>query len=452
MFCMVSSELGNQNNRFDLNDHDISNFLHTNIFQIHEDMKNNEGKRIMYMRPNKYVPSKIPAHIIIKSLYYVLECLTADPEVAENGFIFVCDMKNWNMKNFSTEYASEFFKVVDQKFPLIITQFILVNPPKMFPMVWKMIKPMMSASFASKWLLVSGSKFSSMCDPKNIPVELGGKTISDPLDFISLRCQKENIDLVPQMINRWNINSCNSSKSSTRSLNGTVTLATPPATPLPTRRPVDYCNNSNNNNNNQREHGESSVSNILLFDKKNNIQINYDRHIDTVSNRSRRTSYTSCSSLDSLASSSFSLVSNSDSSSDLNIMMPSIETQVDNMDNNFASYNDVDVSEMDSDGSGDCNGVEHGDIEVQDSGERRFHRRPHGASVGSEDRPGYSRSSLSLVSSASSDRISTTANPSPSLLSNLINQQASQSMSESLDDSVRQDILCPLQGSISFNF
>lgn len=47
-----------------------------------------------------------------------------------------------------------------RRFPVRIRKFVLVNAPVMFPLVWRLIKPMMSEDLASKFTFVKDANVS----------------------------------------------------------------------------------------------------------------------------------------------------------------------------------------------------------------------------------------------------------------------------------------------------
>nr|KAJ3421376.1 hypothetical protein HK105_003719 [Polyrhizophydium stewartii] len=170
--------LGDSAKRLDITH--VHHFLLTGILQV-PGTTDRDGFPIIYMRPNQYLPGKIPAHFVVNALVYQLEVLTSDPKAAMYGFTFVCDMQNWGWSNFSVSYASSFFATLQGRFPVRVRKFVLVNAPSMFPLVWKIIRPMMSSDFAAKWKLVTSEGLVEIIDPANAPVELGG-TMATP-DF-----------------------------------------------------------------------------------------------------------------------------------------------------------------------------------------------------------------------------------------------------------------------------
>ncbi|KAI8612051.1 CRAL-TRIO domain-containing protein [Chytriomyces sp. MP71] len=116
-------------------------FLLTGILEVLPNVKDRDGLPIVYMRPNSYLPGVIPWQHVVNALVYLLEFLTTtDETAAKYGFTFICDMKDWGWSNFGTSYAANFFAILSGRFPVRIRKFILVNPPSIFPLVWKVMR------------------------------------------------------------------------------------------------------------------------------------------------------------------------------------------------------------------------------------------------------------------------------------------------------------------------
>ena len=75
-----------------------------------------------------------------------------------------------------------------------IRQFVLVNAPSMFPLVWKVIKPMMSKELAGKFTFVTDDTIESLVDKTWLPEELGGSHPQmDVVGFVKDQFAREGI-------------------------------------------------------------------------------------------------------------------------------------------------------------------------------------------------------------------------------------------------------------------
>ncbi|KAI8907321.1 CRAL-TRIO domain-containing protein [Gorgonomyces haynaldii] len=182
---------------------DVHAFLLTGIF-VAPLGHDNEGFPIIYMRPNKYYPGKIPYQHVVKALVFMLEHFTEDPLAAKYGFTFVCDMKDWGWSNFGVSYAERFFNILQGRFPIRLRKFVLVNPPSMFSMVWMIIRPMMTEDFASKWALIKSDQVSTIMPLDNAPPELGGTKTVDMETVIKDLYEKEGLFYEPFSLDNYN--------------------------------------------------------------------------------------------------------------------------------------------------------------------------------------------------------------------------------------------------------
>ncbi|KAJ3031874.1 UNVERIFIED_CONTAM: hypothetical protein HDU68_011633 [Siphonaria sp. JEL0065] len=125
-----ATTLGNPSARLAVNH--VHAFLLTNILQVLP-TTDKDGLPMVYMKPNKYLPNKIPWQHVVCALVYLLEYLTSTNEkAAKYGFTF---------------------------------------------MVWKLIKGMMSEDLASKFQFTTSETVDSLVELKNLPTELGGQFV-----------------------------------------------------------------------------------------------------------------------------------------------------------------------------------------------------------------------------------------------------------------------------------
>ncbi|CAJ1967835.1 unnamed protein product [Cylindrotheca closterium] len=106
---------------------------------------------VFYMRPSRYVPSQMKTTMVIDNLCYVLNDLSQTKDQCQNGVAFIANMNDWTMKNFSHDYCFQFMQALQGKMvPTKVELFLIVNPPSWFGRVWKVMKSMLSKSFAKK--------------------------------------------------------------------------------------------------------------------------------------------------------------------------------------------------------------------------------------------------------------------------------------------------------------
>ena len=125
-----------------------------------------KGQPVLYMRPAEYTPSRDDLDTLLRSLCYQMHVLSESKAVRKRvtkrftakGFLFLADMTGWTMSHFSINYAKSFFAVIQGKYPVMCSQFIIADPPSWFGKVdspvmlqiWAIIKKFMTANFLAK--------------------------------------------------------------------------------------------------------------------------------------------------------------------------------------------------------------------------------------------------------------------------------------------------------------
>lgn len=170
-------------------------------------LKTSEGADVFYMRPSRYFPKETKVSLVIDNLIYVMDKLVLQKEGHEDEdtrrtggetsntsgknkndarLAFIANMEGWTMANFSTEYCRKFMMVLQgQKFPAKVSMFLILNPPSWFHKVWRIMRPMLSASFAKKVHMITEDElpyFMSLDYEEYLPDDVrGGKVETDHL-------------------------------------------------------------------------------------------------------------------------------------------------------------------------------------------------------------------------------------------------------------------------------
>jgi CRAL/TRIO domain len=107
---------------------------------------------MFYMRPSRYFPNHTPTQTIIDNLCYVINTmLENNPSAQQHGIGFLASMDDWKMQNFDVPYCYQFMMALQGFMVPVKTQlFLIVNPPKWFGVVWKIMKPMLAPSFRKR--------------------------------------------------------------------------------------------------------------------------------------------------------------------------------------------------------------------------------------------------------------------------------------------------------------
>lgn len=116
---------------------------------------------VLYMRPSRFFPESTKTESVIENLCYVLNDMSATRQKSRNGVAFIANMIEWEMENFSIEYCSKFMQALQgHMVPTKVELFLIVNPPSWFGKIWKIMRPMLSTSFAKKVHIIKEDKLS----------------------------------------------------------------------------------------------------------------------------------------------------------------------------------------------------------------------------------------------------------------------------------------------------
>uniref|UniRef100_G3VS19 SEC14 like lipid binding 4 n=2 Tax=Sarcophilus harrisii TaxID=9305 RepID=G3VS19_SARHA len=100
-------------------------------------------------------------------------------------FIIIFDLENLSLKHFwkpAIEVCQEFFSILDNNFPETVKNLIVVKVPKLFPIVYNLVKPFISEKTSKKFVIMGANwkeDLQKFVDPDQLPAEYGG-TLTDP--------------------------------------------------------------------------------------------------------------------------------------------------------------------------------------------------------------------------------------------------------------------------------
>lgn len=147
------------------------------ILIVHPQLVSLTGHRIMYMRPARFFPSTMRTSDVILLLHYMTQRLVEDPQSQMQGFVFMADLNNWTMKNFSRGYALTWFLTM-LVMPVKLHAFIIVDAPPWFDLVWRIIRTVMPKSFQDKWTYVKRGELDSVVKKEHRTPDLEDGTVN----------------------------------------------------------------------------------------------------------------------------------------------------------------------------------------------------------------------------------------------------------------------------------
>jgi len=156
----ILRDIDNPKLHLQMTDELLVQFHTATIFPLPDLKTRVDGCNVFYMRPSRYFPSD-DTNLIMDNLCYVLNDLSRTKEDCRKGVAFIANMDGWTMKNFSHDYCFQFMQALQGKIvPTRVNLFLIVNPPKLFGKIWKIMKPMLSKSFAKKVHIIKEERMS----------------------------------------------------------------------------------------------------------------------------------------------------------------------------------------------------------------------------------------------------------------------------------------------------
>ncbi|KAL3936759.1 MAG: hypothetical protein SGBAC_007996 [Bacillariaceae sp.] len=178
----------------------VSQFQTKTLFPLPGLKTRHKKHDVFYMRPSRYTPSEMSTSDVIDNLCFVLNDLNQTKEQCQNGIAFIANMNGWTMKNFSHDYCFQFMQALQGKqVPTKVELFLIVNPPRWFGRVWKVVRPMLSKSFSRKVHIIKEHRLGEFLMPgyeKFLPDEFscGYKDAAEICeDYEDLKCYQEDL-------------------------------------------------------------------------------------------------------------------------------------------------------------------------------------------------------------------------------------------------------------------
>ncbi|KAL3927594.1 MAG: hypothetical protein SGBAC_013024 [Bacillariaceae sp.] len=117
-------------------------------------MTKNKKHEVLYFHACKHIPAEMSSEMLIQNVLYVFNEMSMTEEQCRNGVAMIVDLNGWTFKNFTNECTNKFLKAVQHQVPTKLESVYIVNAPRWFGKVWKMMKKMIPKSFAKRFVIV----------------------------------------------------------------------------------------------------------------------------------------------------------------------------------------------------------------------------------------------------------------------------------------------------------
>lgn len=136
------------------------------------------GSEVFYFRPSRYLPTPRNNHLLLDNICYVLNDMSRTVDQCRNGVVMLLNMEGYSMKNFHNETQMKVIRITEgQVIPTRIVDILIVNPPKLFKRLWKVVKPAFSTTFKKRIHIIKNEKLGNyLMDgyPEYLPDEFMG--------------------------------------------------------------------------------------------------------------------------------------------------------------------------------------------------------------------------------------------------------------------------------------
>ncbi|KAM4622458.1 alpha-tocopherol transfer protein-like isoform 1-T2 [Discoglossus pictus] len=138
-----------------------------------------QGRRIVFIRPGRWIPRDYPITETVRAIYLSLEKLVESEETQVNGIVILADYNGVGLSQasqFGPFMAKKVIGILQDGFPIRIKAVNIINEPRIFKGIFAILKPFLKEKIVNRFFL-HGSDLTSLHNnvPKAIlPEEYGG--------------------------------------------------------------------------------------------------------------------------------------------------------------------------------------------------------------------------------------------------------------------------------------
>lgn len=92
--------------------------------------------------------------VITDNLVYAVNTMMECEDPCTDGIACVANMSDWTATGFATDTCFQFMSLLQNKIPVRVNIFLIVNPPKSFGRIWNLTKPLLEKGFRDKVKIV----------------------------------------------------------------------------------------------------------------------------------------------------------------------------------------------------------------------------------------------------------------------------------------------------------
>jgi len=150
------------------------------------------GAQIVYFSPRYHQPHESTPYDVFRMVYYLIDHLVEDITTQRFGFTIIVDLRGAGWRNFESKLPQVFVKNMQNRFPGRLHTILILNPPKLFKVMYSMVKPFVPDKYLCKISVVDSQQVLQFVEPNNLLQEHGGTMAFDQASFINTLVTKES--------------------------------------------------------------------------------------------------------------------------------------------------------------------------------------------------------------------------------------------------------------------
>lgn len=132
------------------------------------------GAQIVYFLPRFHNTNLSSPNDVFRMAYMLIERLLPSIETQRYGFLIIVDLAGVGYKNFDRKLPRVFVNQMQNRFPARLAQVLIVNPPRVFKMMYSAAAPFIPTKYLDKIRVTDIPSLRSYVSPDQLLVEYGG--------------------------------------------------------------------------------------------------------------------------------------------------------------------------------------------------------------------------------------------------------------------------------------
>ena len=154
--------------------HDVKQVLADGFVEIQGRTK--EGGLVLVLRSARSFPHSLPHGPIsvLRGLWYALELISYDSRTQDLGVTIINDCRGAGLANAHSSLIRLFAGVFRGAFPMRVKNYLVLDPPMVFPLIWGLVRPLTSEKLASRVKVVKMKEVAKEVGKEGVGADYGG--------------------------------------------------------------------------------------------------------------------------------------------------------------------------------------------------------------------------------------------------------------------------------------